>query len=126
MNNQYLNMKGNDNRGLPAVILVGGDSKEKALSADAERAFSFVGVAGFEPATLWSQTRCANRAALHPEKIFSFIKRTQPDALIPKNKESLILMFFEDPRSALAERDRAALHPENYYCLRTSVCPLSS
>jgi hypothetical protein len=28
-------MKGNDNRGLPAVILVGGDSKEKALpSAD--------------------------------------------------------------------------------------------
>ena len=30
------------------------------------RIFSFVGVAGFEPATLWSQTRCANRAALHP------------------------------------------------------------
>ena len=30
------------------------------------KAFSFVGVAGFEPATLWSQTRCANRAALHP------------------------------------------------------------
>jgi hypothetical protein len=28
--------------------------------------FGFVGVAGFEPATLWSQTRCANRAALHP------------------------------------------------------------
>jgi hypothetical protein len=32
------------------------------------KAFSFVGVAGFEPATLWSQTRCANRAALHPVK----------------------------------------------------------
>ena len=30
------------------------------------KGFSFVGVAGFEPATLWSQTRCANRAALHP------------------------------------------------------------
>ena len=30
------------------------------------RLFHFVGVAGFEPATLWSQTRCANRAALHP------------------------------------------------------------
>jgi hypothetical protein len=28
--------------------------------------FSIVGVAGFEPATLWSQTRCANRTALHP------------------------------------------------------------
>ena len=27
-----------------------------------------VGVAGFEPATPWSQTRCANRTALHPER----------------------------------------------------------
>jgi hypothetical protein len=27
----------------------------------------YVGVAGFEPATPWSQTRCANRAALHPD-----------------------------------------------------------
>jgi hypothetical protein len=27
----------------------------------------FVGVAGFEPATPWSQTRCANRTALYPE-----------------------------------------------------------
>ena len=26
-----------------------------------------VGVPGFEPGTPWSQTRCANRAALHPE-----------------------------------------------------------
>ena len=43
--------------------------KTKTLSASAEKAFSFVGVAGFEPATLWSQTRCANRAALHPEKL---------------------------------------------------------
>jgi hypothetical protein len=34
-------MKGNNTTGLPAVILVGGDSKEKALSADSERAFSF-------------------------------------------------------------------------------------
>ena len=30
----------------------------------------FVGVAGFEPATLWSQTRCANRTALHPEDLY--------------------------------------------------------
>ena len=29
--------------------------------------FSSVGVAGFEPATPWSQTRCANRTALYPE-----------------------------------------------------------
>ena len=27
----------------------------------------FVGETGFEPATFWSQTRRANRAALHPE-----------------------------------------------------------
>ncbi len=30
--------------------------------------FFFVGVAGFEPATPWSQTRCASQAALYPEK----------------------------------------------------------
>lgn len=29
--------------------------------------FQFVGETGFEPATFWSQTRRANRAALHPE-----------------------------------------------------------
>ncbi len=29
--------------------------------------FSFVGVAGFEPATPCSQSRCANRTALYPE-----------------------------------------------------------
>ena len=29
----------------------------------------FVGVAGFEPATSWSQTRRDNRATLHPELI---------------------------------------------------------
>jgi hypothetical protein len=40
-------------------------SNKKARHCRAQ-AFSFVGVAGFEPATLWSQTRCANRAALHP------------------------------------------------------------
>ena len=28
---------------------------------------NFVGVAGFEPATLWSQTRCASRTAPYPE-----------------------------------------------------------
>ena len=30
----------------------------------------FVGVPGFEPGTPWSQTRCASRAALHPEKYY--------------------------------------------------------
>ncbi len=31
--------------------------------------FDYVGVAGFEPATPWSQTRCANRTALHPDAV---------------------------------------------------------
>ena len=31
------------------------------------RFFDIVGETGFEPATFWSQTRRANRAALHPE-----------------------------------------------------------
>ena len=64
----FLNRRGGR---LPAVILVGGVSKEKALPLRG-KAFSFVGVAGFEPATLWSQTRCANRAALHPEKMSKY------------------------------------------------------
>ena len=29
--------------------------------------FSIVGETGFEPATPWSQTKCANRTALHPD-----------------------------------------------------------
>ena len=32
----------------------------------------FVGVAGFEPATSWSQTRRDNRATLHPENNVEF------------------------------------------------------
>ena len=32
-----------------------------------------VGAAGFEPATPWSQTRCANRTALRPEYILTFL-----------------------------------------------------
>ena len=31
----------------------------------------FVGVAGFEPTTPCSQSRCANRTALHPEKLLT-------------------------------------------------------
>ena len=33
----------------------------------------FVGVAGFEPTTPCSQSRCANRTALHPVQNFSFV-----------------------------------------------------
>ena len=37
------------------------------------RFVSFVGVAGFEPTTPCSQSRCANRTALHPEEVL-FLK----------------------------------------------------
>ena len=43
--------------------------KTKAPSLSDE-ALCFVGVAGFEPATPCSQSRCANRTALHPEQFF--------------------------------------------------------
>ena len=33
--------------------------------------FLIVGVAGFEPTTPCSQSRCANRTALHPEKLLT-------------------------------------------------------
>ena len=32
--------------------------------------FSLVGVIGFEPTTLWSQTRCASQTAPHPDFMF--------------------------------------------------------
>ena len=32
-----------------------------------------VGVAGFEPTTPCSQSRCANRTALHPESFYLFL-----------------------------------------------------
>ncbi len=38
--------------------------------SDISRSFS-VGVPGFEPGTPWSQTRCANRTALHPDNYCS-------------------------------------------------------
>ena len=39
-----------------------------------------VGVAGFEPATLWSQTKCASQTALYPDL---------------KKLRSLIILLFE-------------------------------
>ena len=34
-----------------------------------------VGVKGFEPSTPWSQTKCANQTALHPEKSRYYIRK---------------------------------------------------
>ncbi len=47
----------------------GRNENEKSLGFTKEtKAFSIVGVKGFEPSTLWSQTRCASQTALHPER----------------------------------------------------------
>ena len=59
-----------------------------------------VGVAGFEPATSWSQTRRDDRATLHPEKnccsirvqIYSGILEMQTNAAI-------ILIYFPIEKS---------------------------
>jgi len=40
---------------------------KKALFLKEKQGFSIVGVIGFEPTTLWSQTRCASQTALHPD-----------------------------------------------------------
>ena len=37
--------------------------------------FFFVGVAGFEPATPCSQSRCANRTALHPDTLILVLRK---------------------------------------------------
>ena len=35
----------------------------------------FVGIPGFEPGTPCSQSRCANRTALHPDNIVRFVSQ---------------------------------------------------
>lgn len=40
--------------------------RHKMKKGDSLKEISFVGVAGFEPATSWSQTRRDDRATLHP------------------------------------------------------------
>ncbi len=53
----------------PVTRLKGEQGKNKIGSPLVEASRFVVGVAGFEPATLCSQSRCANRAALHPEHV---------------------------------------------------------
>ena len=43
------------------------------MNNDCQCLYCFVGVAGFEPTTPCSQSRCANRTALHPETLFFFL-----------------------------------------------------
>ena len=44
--------------------------KEEQLSL-----FFFVGIPGFEPGTPCSQSRCANRTALHPDGLMRFVSQ---------------------------------------------------
>ena len=43
--------------------------KKKSITILSVDTFPSVGVTGFEPVTPCSQSRCANRTALHPEKL---------------------------------------------------------
>ena len=45
------------------------NEKKKPWCHKGNQGFSIVGVKGFEPSTLWSQTRCASQTALHPERL---------------------------------------------------------
>ena len=49
--------------------------------------YFLVGVAGFEPAAPCSQSRCANRTALHPEQ-YPFSNSEEPTAL-PRFRDAL-------------------------------------
>ena len=55
-----------------------------------------VGVKGFEPSAPWSQTKCANQTALHPENRDDISRRRFEDVILDKFtffvKE--ILLFF--------------------------------
>ena len=53
---------------LPEVPTSDKETKKPLENVDFPRVSS-VGVIGFEPTTLWSQTRCASQAAPHPELI---------------------------------------------------------
>ena len=45
--------------------------------------FIEVGVKGFEPSTPWSQTKCANRTALHPYQFFFIYKMAVKEGFEP-------------------------------------------
>jgi hypothetical protein len=89
-----------------------------------------VGAAGFEPATPWSQTRCANRAALRPELFFEsininkkilvvrkFLTDKNKKAFFGKNTIFVGAAGFEPatPWSQTRCANRAALRPEISY-----------
>jgi hypothetical protein len=53
---------------------------------------SLVGVTGFEPATLCSQSRCASQAALHPELVNSSYQQTPgKDKRLPRFLQRLFV-----------------------------------
>ncbi len=54
---------------------------------------NIVGVAGFEPATPWSQTRYANRTALHPVTLFTAVREGfEPSVPLPVRQFSKLLV----------------------------------
>ena len=62
---------------LQASLQTAGNKKARAFA----RAFCFVGAAGFEPATSWSQTMRDNRTTLRPERYLNTALYYNPDRL---------------------------------------------
>ena len=69
----------------------------------------FVGVAGFEPATSWSQTRRDNRATLHPENVGANI------ALLI-SKKNLFLIFLAILSLHLFFTNKIYIELNFYFC----------
>jgi hypothetical protein len=74
-------------------------SKKKELQTLYLQLSNFkVGVAGFEPATPWSQTRCANRTALYPVILFKAVRAGfEPAVQFPVRQFSKLLVSATHP-----------------------------
>ena len=63
---QPLSITVNSDIGCKSLNTAGNELKNHDLSLT-DSSKKMVGVAGFEPATLWSQTKCASQTALYPD-----------------------------------------------------------
>ena len=91
------------------------------MNNDCQCLYCFVGVAGFEPTTPCSQSRCANRTALHPEcffhKNFIFVGVAGFEPTTPCSKAGALTglrytPFYREVPFKSRCANRTALHPE--------------
>ena len=73
--------------------------KQKSTFKLMKMLFVIVGAAGFEPATPWSQTRCANRTALHPDDFMLNAERAGFEPAVPITKYVSLANWWIKPLS---------------------------